>query len=244
MTSSSHRCEQDPGASPPIAGIYPILDYGWLSRFPAPWAGGFGPEAERFARLLGEGGASIIQLRAKTEGGAAFRFMEAWTRILRQQAPGLTIIVNDRVDLALALGADGVHVGQADLPVAVCRKLLGMGKLIGLSTHTLAEVAEAEAASASGSPMAPDYLGFGPIYATDTKSDTQPPCGLEGLSAACRATRLPIVAIGGIDLPALPRIAVTGSAAAAMISAIFTPPPTGFLWEQAREAWHSGTVPP
>ena len=106
---------------------------------------------------------------------------------------GVTFIVNDRCDLALAVDADGVHLGQGDLPLDLARKVLGPEKLIGISTHNPDQVQEAAAGK-------PDYLGFGPIFKPGSKQDHDPVVGLEGLRAMRRLTSLPVFAIGGIQI--------------------------------------------
>lgn len=198
-------------------GIYPILDFQWFDQ------GGAGQTVdkgllERIARVLALLPVPLVQLRCKSGCGQAYRFMALCRTALRTHCPGVGIVVNDRVDLALALQTDGVHVGQEDLPVSVCRRLLGPDRIIGFSTHNLQEVAEAQQSGA-------DYLGFGPVFPTGTKKDTQPVCGLEMLASACHLSKLPVVAIGGIDLETVADIATSGAAAAAMI---------GGLW---RENW-------
>jgi thiamine-phosphate pyrophosphorylase len=137
-------------------------------------------------RLLSLGGASLIQLREKRM--PALEFYEQ-ARAARQS--GVQLIINDRVDVALAAGASGVHLGQDDLPPEAARKLLGPQAVIGYSTHNVDE-----AIRATKLPI--DYLAIGPIFSTTTKSDTAPVLGLEGLRAVRKAIEdLPLVAIGG-----------------------------------------------
>jgi thiamine-phosphate diphosphorylase len=150
---------------------------------------------EQLARTL-LAHAGILQVRLKPRGSA--RSADAaeivrvarWARRLCDEH-GAALVVNDRVDLALAAGADGVHLGQTDLPLAAARAIAG--KLwIGISTHDLAQVRAAVAGGA-------DYLGFGPVFATATKADPDAVQGLSGLAAAVAEARdVPIVAIGGI----------------------------------------------
>ncbi len=134
---------------------------------------------------------------------------------LRQAAKevGACLIVNDRCDLALAVHADGVHLGQDDLPIADARRLLGPEKLIGLSTHNPEQVREA-------AELKPDYIGFGPIFSTATKADHDPVVGLEGLRAARALTTLPMFAIGGITADRVNDIIAAGANGIAVISAI------------------------
>ncbi len=134
---------------------------------------------------------------------------------LRQVATevGATLIINDRCDLALAVKADGVHLGQEDLPLADARRLLGPDAIIGLSTHNPEQVRAAAA-------LQPDYIGFGPIFGTTTKADHDPVVGLEGLRAARALTTLPIFAIGGITSQHVSDIMTAGADGVAVISAI------------------------
>ncbi|MFO0773816.1 MAG: thiamine phosphate synthase [Nitrospiraceae bacterium] len=125
----------------------------------------------------------------------------------------VTFLVNDRCDLALAVDADGVHLGQDDLPVADARRLLGPTKLIGLSTHSAEQVKAAALTSA-------DYLGFGPIYATSSKANPDPVVGLEGLRAIRALTDKPIFAIGGITPERYRDVLAAGASGAAVISDI------------------------
>ncbi|MBF0154409.1 MAG: thiamine phosphate synthase [Magnetococcales bacterium] len=199
-------------ALPACGGIYPILDSAWLEGHAPAWLQGDGPE--RLARRLNDLSISLVQLRCKGSGGEQHRFMARWMAALRAEAPGVAVIINDRLDLALALAADGVHVGQEDLPVAVCRRLLGQERIVGLSTHTLDEVA---AAAGSGA----DYIGFGPVFATQTKSDALTARGCATLALACQKSSLPLVAIGGIDLQGVQDVVRAGAWGAAIISGCF-----------------------
>lgn len=143
-------------------------------------------------------------------------------RALRQAATevGVLLIVNDRCDLAMAVEADGVHLGQEDLPIAYARRLLGPGKIIGLSTHTVAQVHEAVTTQ-------PDYIGFGPIFRTATKADHDAVVGLEGLRAVRALTTLPIFAIGGITADSVGEVMAAGADGVAVISAILKAPDLG-----------------
>ncbi len=134
---------------------------------------------------------------------------------LRQAATEVraTLIINDRCDLALAVKADGVHLGQEDLPITDARRLFGPEKIIGLSTHTTDQVREAAF-------LKPDYIGFGPIFSTSTKADHDPVVGIEGLRAARALTTLPMFAIGGIRPDTVGDIMTAGVDGVAVISAI------------------------
>jgi thiamine-phosphate pyrophosphorylase len=126
-------------------------------------------------------------------------------------------VVNDRVDLALEVGADGVHLGQEDLSCHEARKRLGPAKIIGLTVHNLAEALAAQAAGA-------DYLGVSPIFATPTKADAGAPTGVELLAEVRRHVSLPLVAIGGITLAKAPLVIAAGADAICAIAAVVTQP--------------------
>ena len=138
-------------------------------------------------RLLSLGGATLIQLREKRMPA-----LEFYEQAEAAQQPGVQLIINDRVDIALAIGASGVHLGQDDMPPEAARKLLGPRAIIGYSTHNVDQ-----AISSIKLPI--DYVAIGPIFGTTTKSDTAPVVGLEGLRAVRRAIgEFPLIAIGGI----------------------------------------------
>ncbi len=158
------------------------------------------------------GGATIVQLRGKTWTGRDFlRIAVKAGKILRPK--GIPLIINDRADIALACRAEGVHLGQDDLPVREARKILGQDRLIGISVNTPEEARKAEEAGA-------DYAGVGPVFATLSKPDLKPLLGLEGLRRIRAETRLPILAIGGITLANLAEVMAAGANGAAVISAI------------------------
>jgi thiamine-phosphate pyrophosphorylase len=163
--------------------------------------------------LLSLGGASLIQLREKRM--PALEFYEQ-ARAVKQY--GVQLIINDRVDIALATGADGVHLGQDDLSPEVARKLLGPQAIIGYSTHNVDQ-----AINATKLPI--DYLAIGPIFSTITKSDTAPVLGLDGLRAVRNAVGgFPLVAIGGISLNNARDVIDAGADSVAVISALLTAP--------------------
>jgi thiamine-phosphate pyrophosphorylase len=122
-------------------------------------------------------------------------------------------IVNDRCDVALAVGADGVHLGQEDLPLAEARAIVGQNVLIGVSTHNLAQALEAQAGGA-------DYIGFGPIFPSSSKTNPEPVVGIEGLREVRARVRIPIVAIGGITAKNAADVIAAGADGVAVISAI------------------------
>ncbi|MEG3638685.1 thiamine phosphate synthase [Magnetococcus sp. PR-3] len=190
-------------------GLYPILDQGWLDQ------SGFHVSPDEVASCFARLAIPVLQLRSKGEGGLQWSFMEPWFAAFRKTAPATRLIVNDRVDIALALKADGIHVGQDDLPVAVCRQLLGDQVWVGLSTHNEEEI---QGALASGC----DYIGFGPIHATGTKANTYTIQGYKRLTDACTtAGDLPLVAIGGIGLDEVSPCIEAGASGVAMISALW-----------------------
>ena len=157
-------------------------------------------------------GAGLFQYRNKS---ASMKEAYAEALLLRNVAldAGVTFIVNDRCDLALAVDADGVHLGQEDLPLDLARKVMGPDKLIGISTHNPDQVREAD----SGQP---DYLGFGPIFKPGSKPDHDPVVGLEGLRAMRTLTSLPVFAIGGIQINQAREVMRAGANGVAIISAI------------------------
>jgi len=158
-----------------------------------------------------DGGARLIQLRAKDMAAKEFfRLAEAARRLTRQA--GCLLIVNDRADIAMACQADGVHLGQEDLPLSIARRLMG-GKIIGISTHDSAQAREAEQGGA-------DYIGFGPIFGTASKNTGYSPRGLEMLREIRKAVKVPIVAIGGITETNVTQVWEAGAQAAALISDI------------------------
>ncbi len=162
------------------------------------------------------GGVTIVQLRAK--GSETRGFLELATRMAsalkRRSVP---LIINDRVDIALACGADGVHLGQDDMPLDAARKLLGGVKIIGVSANTLKEAREAERLGA-------DYVGLGPIYATTTKDTDLPVLGPEGIRRMRQKIGIPIVAIGGINAGNAAAVMKAGAAGVAVVSAILGAP--------------------
>ena len=161
-------------------------------------------------------GADMIQLRDKT---GDLRPLLAQARAVQAlcRSSGALFIVNDRLDLALASDADGVHVGQDDLPVEAARRLLGPGRILGVSTH---ERNQAEVAQARGA----DYIGFGPMFRTGTKDTGYTPRGLNMLREIRAAVSLPILAIGGITLENVVEVIAAGATAPAVISAIVAAP--------------------
>jgi thiamine-phosphate pyrophosphorylase len=183
---------------PALPPLYAVLDPEQVKQRPV---------SSVLAALL-KGGARTVQLRAKNL--AARDFLELAGEVRRQTAAaGCLFIVNDRVDIARISDADGVHLGQEDLPLAAARKLMGE-KLVGISTHDLAQAREAERDGA-------DYIGFGPIFGTATKETGYSARGIAMLREVRRAVALPIVAIGGIQESNVKSVWQAGADSAAMI---------------------------
>ncbi len=171
---------------------------------------------EQVKRLIA-GGAKIVQLREKSLPPLDwFEDAQNAARLCREN--GVMLIVNDRVDVALAIGAEGVHLGQTDLPPAAARLLLGDKAVIGFSTHTLEQAREAVA-------FPVDYIAFGPVFSTATKKDADAVVGLEMLRQVREiAGEMPLVAIGGISLSNARSVLVAGADSLAMIGALVADP--------------------
>ena len=174
------------------------------------------PEAGRDAlatvRATLAGGARAVQVRVKTlPDRDHLGFAREVAELCR--AAGAVCIVNDRVDIALASGADGVHLGARDLPIEVARQLAGDRLLIG---GTARDPRSASAAVAAGA----DYLGTGPVYATTTKGGLPPPIGLEGLAAVVRAVDVPVIGIAGVSLERVGEVLSTGAHGVAVTAAV------------------------
>jgi thiamine-phosphate pyrophosphorylase len=161
------------------------------------------------------GGVKSLQYRAKNLSKREAYFNALQLREL-SRLNGVTFLINDWVDLTLVVEADGVHLGQEDLPLAAARSLLGSDRLIGISAHTLEQAKEAEAGGA-------DYLGIGPIFPSTTKQD-RPPLGCEALRQFRRHVRIPIVAIGGISPLNVRQVMTTRVDGVAVVSAILSQP--------------------
>ena len=185
--------------------LYAVTDRAWVGRQTLP---------EQVEAAL-KGGATCVQLREKELDGAAF-LEEARTLAALCRRYGVPLIINDNVEVALASGADGVHVGQDDQTVEQVRRLAGDRLIVGVSAHS---VEQALAAQAGGA----DYLGVGAVFATATKSDAHV-LPRETLAEICRAVDIPVVAIGGIGEDNLLQLAGTGVDGAALVSAIFSAP--------------------
>lgn len=177
--------------------------------------GGGRPTLELVRQSLA-GGATAIQLREKD---LPARKLVELGRVIREltRDAGAAFIINDRLDVALAVEADGLHIGQEDLPATIARQLLGPDKILGVSVGT---VAEARQAAADGA----DYIGAGPLYATKSKGDTGSPIGLKGLRAIRAAVAIPIVGIGGINASNAAEVIAAGADGIAVISAVIGAP--------------------
>lgn len=162
-----------------------------------------------------EGGVTLVQYRAKTASSAEM-YAEALQLKALCDSFNVPLIINDRLDIAMAVGAAGVHLGQDDLPCAAARKLLGEDYIIGVSAHN---PAEAKAALQSGA----DYLGCGAVFGTATKADVKK-LGTEGLAAICKAKGLPVVGIGGVTADNYREVRAAGADGAAIVSGILAQP--------------------
>jgi thiamine-phosphate pyrophosphorylase len=166
------------------------------------------------ARAAIEGGADALQLRDKEMGGKEMYDLCSRIKDLIEVGDGdCAFFVNDRVDVAVAAHADGVHLGQEDLPAASARPLIGGDMVMGISATTVEEARRAQAEGA-------DYLGVGPVFPTPSKPDAVPPIGVEGLKEISKAVDLPIVAIGGIDASNAKEVFEAGADGIAVISAV------------------------
>ncbi|HXU72225.1 MAG TPA: thiamine phosphate synthase [Polyangia bacterium] len=186
-----------------VRGLYGMIDL--------PVEAATSDTALALAGALVDGGARIMQLRVK---GADARDLLSLARVMAPwcRAREVAFVVNDRLDVALAAGADGVHLGQDDLPAAAARPLVPAGFTIGVSTH---DEDQARAALAHA-----DYIAFGPCFTTSSKRNPDPVVGLERLARVCAFATRPVVAIGGIDLNTVADVARAGASAAAIIRAV------------------------
>lgn len=172
--------------------------------------------AEQVEKLI-RGGAQFIQLREKHAAPKAF-FEDAARAVEIGRKANIKIIINDRVDIALALKADGVHLGQDDLPPEKAREILGKNAIIGFSTHSVAQAFEAI-------KLPVDYIAIGPVFATQTKENPDEVVGLEGVEAVRTAIgNFPLVAIGGIARENFVQVLDAGADSAAIIKSILFPP--------------------
>jgi thiamine-phosphate pyrophosphorylase len=165
--------------------------------------------------LLVDGGATFIQLREKNLSAIDF-YNEAKAALDVARQRGVTLIINDRADIARALSANGVHLGQDDLPPEAARKLLGPNAIIGYSTHNVTQ-------AIAGAAFPVDYIAIGPIFETGTKANPDPVVGLEGLRAVRKAIGdIPLVAVGGITETNAAAVIDAGADSVAVISALLS----------------------
>jgi thiamine-phosphate pyrophosphorylase len=166
----------------------------------------------QLAALALAGGARVIQYRRKT-GSTRLMVEEAKAILALCQRYQALLIINDRLDVALAAGAHGLHLGAEDLPWEAARQYLGPDRILGCSAASLTAAAAAKAAGA-------DYVGYGPVFPTTSKDDASEVKGLSGLKAFCRAAGLPVAAIGGINQENISQAMAAGAHACAVISAV------------------------
>jgi thiamine-phosphate pyrophosphorylase len=191
-----------------IPHLYPIL-------VPSRIGSGSLAEVCDFAGELFAGGATLIQLREKH--ASAKEILRLARELRRVLPPEVRLIINDRADLALAASADGVHVGQEDLPPEAARKIIGLGRTLGVSTHNSAQIKTAVKTSA-------DYIAIGPVFGTASKENPDPVVGLEGVRVARSLTSKPLVAIGGITLENCKSVIDAGADSVAVISDLLPDP--------------------
>jgi thiamine-phosphate pyrophosphorylase len=186
----------------PLPRLYPITDtrLSGLSH------------TEQVERLAAAG-ATLVQLREKNASPREF-YSEALSAVRAARRLGVRVIINDRVDIAIAVNADGVHLGQDDLPVSKARLLLGESAIIGYSTHSLKQAVEA-----SSTPI--DYIAIGPIFQTSTKENPDPVVGLDGVAEVRPRISKPLVAIGGITLDRARSVIEAGADSLAVISDLY-----------------------
>lgn len=199
MTGDCRRCMSSPTI---FAGFYLILDEEWASRC----------SLLDVVHQAGEAGVKLVQYRNKT-GSMKQVYVAALALRCAAAEWDMAFVVNDRCDVALAVEADGVHLGQTDLPLPFARKVVGKKMFIGMSTHTPEQVRRAAEEGA-------DYLGFGPIFSTGTKANSDPVVGIEGMSGVRTLTTLPVFAIGGITPDSVPALRAAGANGVAVASGV------------------------
>ncbi|MBI4752789.1 thiamine phosphate synthase [Candidatus Desantisbacteria bacterium] len=193
---------QSVGVGKKIHGLYLILDYGLFGE--RIW------DRDCIKEII-TAGVDVVQLRVKNMPDSKLILLGNMLRKITEEAAVL-LIINDRVDIALAVKADGVHLGQDDIPIDVARKLIG-DKIIGISTHSLTQAQQAEKNGA-------DYIGIGPVYSTTTKQDVGKPIGCEIVHEICKTVSLPVVAIGGINQDNLTEVIKTGAGGIAVANTV------------------------
>ena len=171
---------------------------------------------EDIVRESVKGGVTMVQLREKNIATRDFITLALKLKEILKPS-GVSLVINDRVDVAMAADADGVHIGQSDMPYAMARELLGASKIIGLSVENFDQIEEAN-------KLDVDYIGISPVFATPTKTDTAEPFGLEGLKKAVRMSVHPTVAIGGMNENTAADVMACGTDGIAVVSAIVCAP--------------------
>jgi thiamine-phosphate pyrophosphorylase len=201
----------------PLPPLYPIIDFSCFAAQPDPVMA-----IVRYVEELIAAGATLIQLRDKSQPDQPKRCLSCARELRRVTWDRATLIINDRVDLCLAADADGVHLGQDDLSPAAARKILdsvkdGKSRVIGFSTHNVAQVIAADT-------LPIDYIAIGPVFATGSKANPDPVVGLEGVRQARQVTKKPLVAIGGITRQNCSQVKDAGADAVAVMSDLLESP--------------------
>lgn len=181
--------------------LYGILDLAYVSI----------PDARKVIEQMIDGGVDLIQLRAKAQTAAQISPLAAELHRATQKR-GIALIINDHADIARSAPAEGVHVGQDDIPIAEAREIAGANCVVGKSTHSVDQAIRAFYEGA-------DYIGFGPIFATPTKPDYSP-IGLDEIRKVHEAVRIPIFCIGGIKLENLPEVIAAGARRVVIVSGL------------------------
>jgi thiamine-phosphate pyrophosphorylase len=189
-----------------LPGLYPILDRGCFADAAALFAA---------AEELATAGCTVLQYRNKS--GNARQMLDEARELRTRTGPTINLIMNDRADLCLAAGFEGLHVGQDDLSPESARRIIGPAPWLGVSTHNPEQLAEADKTSA-------DYLAIGPVFATNSKANPDAVVGLEGIRRARELTRKPLVAIGGITRANARSVIEAGADAVAVISDLLRDP--------------------
>lgn len=175
-----------------------------------------GRDLEEVVLQAVRGGVTLVQLREKELDTREFIALGKRLKAALS-GTGVPLLINDRVDVALAVDADGVHIGQSDMPYEIARRLLGPDKIIGLSVETMDEVVAANSLDV-------DYVAVSPVFSTNTKTDTLTPFGYEGLRRACSLTRHPVCGIGGMNGETAGEAIACGADGVAVVSAIVSAP--------------------
>jgi thiamine-phosphate pyrophosphorylase len=197
--------------------LYAIIDFSYLAAKPDPISA-----AASYAEEMLSAGATLVQLRDKSEPAQPRRFLSCARELRRITMDHATLIINDRIDICLAADADGVHLGQDDLSPEAARRIFasmkhGRSQIIGYSTHDLDQVRQA-------GKLPIDYIAIGPVFTTSSKANPDPVIGLEGVRQAREVTQKPLVAIGGITRQNCRQVTEAGAESVAVISDLFESP--------------------